>query len=148
MDEFTSRIEELNSKFDVKKASASQQNLALQAEACNGSGPTSFFVTGLGNGSLTAGSLLPHSTSSSQLVRESPLMEEVLLVARGQRQIMHQLDTLSNLMHEYFGERSRPGRTDQAGRVREVESVAVPLVLTLAIGAVGVLLFKGLTSKK
>ncbi|WJX90142.1 Inorganic pyrophosphatase ttm1, variant 2 [Trifolium repens] len=148
MDEFTSRIEELNSKFDVKKASASQQNLALQAEACNGSGPTSFFVTGLGNGSLTAGSLLPHSTSSSQLVRESPLMEEVLLVARGQRQIMHQLDTLSNLMHEYFGERSRPGRTDQAGRVREVESVAVPLVLTLAIGAVGVLFFKGLTSKK
>jgi hypothetical protein len=61
---------------------------------------------------------------------------------------MHQLDTLSNLMHEYFGERSRPGRTDQAGRVREVESVAVPLVLTLAIGVVGVLLFKGLTSKK
>jgi hypothetical protein len=51
-------------------------------------------------------------------------------------------------MHEYFGERSRPGRTDQAGRVREVESVAVPLVLTLAIGVVGVLLFKGLTSKK
>ncbi|GAU18997.1 hypothetical protein TSUD_193350 [Trifolium subterraneum] len=148
MDEFTSRIEELNSKFDVKKVSASQQNLALQAEACNGSVPTSLFVTGLGNGSLTAGSLLPHSTSSSQLVRESPLMEEVLLVARGQRQIMHQLDTLSNLMHEYFGERSRPGRTDQAGRVREVESVAIPLVLTLAIGAVGVLFFKGLTSKK
>ncbi|CAJ2634954.1 unnamed protein product [Trifolium pratense] len=148
MDEFTSRIEELNSKFDVKKVSASQQNLASQAEACNGSVPTSLFITGLGNGSLTAGSLLPHSTSSSQLVRESPLMEEVLLVARGQRQIMHQLDTLSNLMHEYFGERSRLGRTDQAGSVREVESVAVPLVLTLAIGAVGVLLFKGLTSKK
>ncbi|XP_045832528.1 inorganic pyrophosphatase TTM1-like isoform X2 [Trifolium pratense] len=148
MDEFTSRIEELNSKFDVKKVSASQQNLASQAEACNGSVPTSLFITGLGNGSLTAGSLLPHSTSSSQLVRESPLMEEVLLVARGQRQIMHQLDTLSNLMHEYFGERSRLGRTDQAGSVREVESVAIPLVLTLAIGAVGVLLFKGLTSKK
>lgn len=75
-------------------------------------------------------------------------MEEVLLVARGQRQIMHQLDTLSNLMQEYFGERSRVGRTDQAGGMREVESVAIPLVLTLAIGAVGVFLFKGLTSNK
>ncbi|KAK7330238.1 hypothetical protein VNO77_24426 [Canavalia gladiata] len=145
MDEFTSRIEELNSKFAIRKVSASQQNLALQAEACNGSGPTSFFVTGLGNGSLT-GSLLPNSSSSSQLAKESPLMEEVLLVARGQRQIMHQLDTLSNLLHEYLGERSRQGRTEQTGRMREVESVAIPLVLTLAFGAVGVFLFKGLTS--
>ena len=76
MDEFTSRIEELNSKFSIKEVSASHQNLALQAEACNGSGPTSVFVAGLGNGSIT-GSLLPNSSSSSQLVRESPLMEEV-----------------------------------------------------------------------
>jgi hypothetical protein len=76
MDEFTSRVEELNSKFSVRKASASQQNLALQAEACNGSGPTSLFVTGLSNGALT-GSLLPSSASSSQLAKESPLMEEV-----------------------------------------------------------------------
>ena len=77
MDEFTSRIEELNSKFSVRKVSASQQNLALQAETCNGSGPTSLFVTGLSNGSLT-GSLLPNSSSSSQLAKESPLMEEVI----------------------------------------------------------------------
>ncbi|KAG4390640.1 hypothetical protein GLYMA_05G016700v4 [Glycine max] len=148
MDEFTSRIEELNSKFAIRKDSAgSQQNLALQAEACNGSGPTSFFVTGRGNGSLT-GSLLPNSSSSSQLAKESPLMEEVLVIARGQRQIMHQLDTLSNLLHEYFGERSRLGRPDHTGRMREAESVAVPLLLTLAIGAVGVLLFRGLTSQK
>ncbi|RQP00636.1 hypothetical protein POPTR_015G055400v4 [Populus trichocarpa] len=76
MDEFTSRIEELNSKFSTRKVSASQQNLALQGEPCNGSGPTSLFVTGLGNGSLT-GSILPNSSSSSQLSRESPLMEEV-----------------------------------------------------------------------
>lgn len=76
MDEFTSRVEDLNSKFSVRKVSASQQNLALQAETCTGSGPTSHFVTGLSNGSL-AGSLLPHSSSSSQLVKESPLMEEV-----------------------------------------------------------------------
>ncbi|XP_060670421.1 inorganic pyrophosphatase TTM1 isoform X3 [Ziziphus jujuba] len=75
MDEFTSRIEELNSKFSVRKVSASQQNLALQADACNGSGPTSHFMNGLSNGSLT-GSLLPNSSSSSQLARESLLTEE------------------------------------------------------------------------
>lgn len=61
---------------------------------------------------------------------------------------MHQLDTLSNVLHEYFGERSRLGRPDQTSRMREAESVAFPLVLTLSIGAVGVLLFKGLTSQK
>lgn len=76
MDEFTSRIEELNSNFDVKKVSASQQNMALQVETCDGSGPTSHFVTGLGNGSL-----LPNSLSSSQLVRESQLMEEVSYIS-------------------------------------------------------------------
>ncbi|KAL3343053.1 hypothetical protein AABB24_026884, partial [Solanum stoloniferum] len=83
MDEFTSRIEELNSKVSANKVSASQQNLAVHAESCNG--PTSLFVAGLGNGSL-AGSLLPHSSSSSQLARESSLMEEVLLIGRSQRQ--------------------------------------------------------------
>lgn len=76
MDDFTSRIEELNSKFSVKKVSASQQNLALQAEACNGCAPTSLFMAGLNNGSLT-GSMIPNSASSSQLAKESPLMEEV-----------------------------------------------------------------------
>ncbi|KAF7838579.1 Uridine-cytidine kinase C [Senna tora] len=146
MDEFTSRIEELNSKFAARKVSASQQNLAVQAEACNGSGPTSLFVTGLGNGSLT-GSLLPKSSSSSQLAREPPLMEEVLLIARSQRQIMHQLDTLSNLLHEYCGQRSHLGRAEQTSRTREVD-FAIPLVLTLAIGAAGVFLFKGFTTPK
>ncbi|ESW27181.1 hypothetical protein PHAVU_003G180800 [Phaseolus vulgaris] len=147
MDEFTSRIEELNSKFTSKTVSASQQNLASQAEASNGPGPTSLFATGLGNGSLTA-SLLPNSSSSPQLAKESPLMDEVLVIARGQRQIMHQVDTLSNLLHEYFGERSRLGRPNQTGRMREPESVAIPMVLTLVTGVVGVLLFKGVTSQK
>ncbi|GKU95079.1 hypothetical protein SLEP1_g8483 [Rubroshorea leprosula] len=144
MDEFTSRIEELNSKFSVKKVSGSQQNLAVQAEACNGSGPTSLFMTGLGNGSL-----LPHSSSSSQLARESPIMEEVLMIARGQRQVMHQLDNLSNLLHEYFGERSRQARVDRTStRMADVETIGIPLVLTLAFGCLGVFLFKSITSPK
>lgn len=146
MDEFTSRVEEVNSKISLRRASASQQNLALQAKACNGSEPTSLFVTGLSNGSL-AGTLLPNSSSSSQLVKDSPLMEEILAITRGQRQIMHQIDNLSNLLREYTAERVRQGRTDTAGRMPDIESV-VPLVLALAIGGLGVFFFRGLTSPK
>lgn len=79
MDEFTARMEELNSKFNVRNASASQQNLALQAEACNGSTPTTLFITGLGNGQLT-GTLMQRSSSASQLAKDSPVMEEVSCV--------------------------------------------------------------------
>lgn len=147
MDEFTSRIEELNSKFSIRKVSASQQNLAVQADACNGSAPTSLFMAGLGNGSLT-GSILPNSSSSSQLAKDSPLMDEILVVARGQRQIMHQLDNLNSLLHEYWGEKSRQGRTDRANRMIDIESMGIPIILSLAIGGLGVLFFKSLSSQK
>lgn len=77
MDEFTNRIEEMNSKLTIKRNSPSQQNMSAQADTCNGSAPTSYFISSLGNGSLT-GSIMPNSSSSSQLTKESPLMEEVL----------------------------------------------------------------------
>ncbi|KAL4384704.1 hypothetical protein GQ457_15G006420 [Hibiscus cannabinus] len=146
MDKFTSSIEELNSKFSTRNISASQQNLAAQAEACNGSLPTSLFVTGLGNGSL--GSLLPHSSSSSQLARDSPLMEEVLVIARAQRQIMHQLDNLSNLLHEYRGERCRQERAERANKTIDVATIGVPVILSLAMGGLAVIFFKSLSSHK
>lgn len=148
MDDFTSRIEELNSKFSARKASASQQNLAVQAEACNGTAPTSLFMTGLGNGSLT-GSLLPNSSSSSQLARESSLMEEILLLSRGQRQIMHQLNSISNLVREHLGERSQQAGADRGGRMlADVEYIGIPIILTLAIGGLGFLLSRTLSSQK
>lgn len=145
MDEFSSRIEELNSKSNTRRVSASQQNLALQAEACNGSGPTSLFISGLGNGSLT-GPLMPHSSSSSQLAKDSPLMEEILVIARSQRQIMHQLDNLSNLLHDYWGERTRQARTNDITSMADV--VTVPIVLTLAFGGLGLILLKTLTTQR
>ncbi|KAK4426908.1 Inorganic pyrophosphatase TTM1 [Sesamum alatum] len=131
MDEFTSRIEELNSKIPIRKASASQQSLALQAEACN-----------------ATGQLLPNSSSSSQLARESPLMEEVLLIARGQRQIMHQIDNLSSLLHEYYGERPLQGRTHQTGGVLDVGSIGIPLLLSMAVAGIGILLLRTVPSQK
>ncbi|XP_042505154.1 inorganic pyrophosphatase TTM2-like [Macadamia integrifolia] len=144
MDEFTSRIEELNSMLTTRKVSASQQNLALQAEACDGSGPNSLSVPGLSNGPLS-GCPLSNSSSSSQLAKESPLMEEISIISRGQRQIMHQLDNLSSSLHENFGERYHQGRTSSTNRLIDVESIGVPLISTLVIGGVGIFLFRFLS---
>ncbi|KAK9114596.1 hypothetical protein Syun_021393 [Stephania yunnanensis] len=146
MDEFTSRIEELNAKFNTRKVSASQQNLALQAEACNGFAPTSLFVSSLGNGSL-AGPLLPNSSSSPQLVRESPLMEEMTLIARQQRQLMHQLDNLSSFIHEKLGDRSRDCRTDR-NRTGYFDQVGVPLILSLVVSGAALISLKALSSTR
>ncbi|XP_010428356.1 PREDICTED: uridine-cytidine kinase C isoform X1 [Camelina sativa] len=129
MDEFTSRIEELNSKIPNKiAASGSQHNLALPIEDGNGS-------------------VLPLSSSASQLVRESPLMEEVVLVARGQRQIMHQMDTLSNLLREYVGERTRIERLDSNrtnSTTQNLGSSTATILLGLAIGCVGIFTYSRL----
>ncbi|KAL0731751.1 hypothetical protein Bca4012_027845 [Brassica carinata] len=129
MDDFTSRIEELNSKIPNRiAASGSQHNLALPMENGNGS-------------------LLSLSSSASQLVRESPLMEEVVLVARGQRQIMHQMDTLSNLIREYVGERSRIERLDSNrtnSAIQNLETSTIPVLLALAIGCLGVFAYSRL----
>ncbi|ESR51037.1 hypothetical protein CICLE_v10030914mg [Citrus x clementina] len=136
MDDFTTHIEELNAKL-TKKNSSSQQNMALPAEACNGSVPTSFFISSLGNGSL-----MPNSSSSSQLAKESPLMDEISGIVRGQRQVMHQLDNLSNLLHESMGERSHQGRKTKKSNWPDAEPFKVPLIITLAAGGVGIFLFK------
>ncbi|CAN2060747.1 unnamed protein product [Malus fusca] len=146
MDEFTNRIEELNSKLTVKN-SPSQQNMALQAENCNGSAPTSYFISGLGNGSLT-GAIMPNSSSSSQLTKESSVMEEMSSIARGQRQIMHQLDNLSNLLRDSNGERPRPVKTNSRKNiVAQPEPLTVPLAITLAVGVVGVIIYKGILTR-
>ncbi|CAK9150199.1 unnamed protein product [Ilex paraguariensis] len=146
MDDFTSRIEELNSQLISNRVSASPQNRAVHAEVCNGSAPTSSFVSGLGNGSL-AGSIIPNSSSSSQLAKESPLMEEISGIARGQRQVLHQLDNLNNLLRESLGEISRDARTDKNCEIADVDPVRVSLIIALAIGGLGIFLFKGLLSR-
>ncbi|KAI3452954.1 hypothetical protein Pfo_009617 [Paulownia fortunei] len=147
MDDFTSRIEELNSKLTSKKASPSSQNIALQAEACNGSAPTSYFISGLGNGSLT-GSVMPNSSSSSQLAKESSLIEELSSIARGQRQVMHQLDNLSNLLRENLGKRSVRDRRHNKSEIAENDPTRIVMILaSLAVGGLGIFLFRGLLSR-
>ncbi|XP_068641511.1 inorganic pyrophosphatase TTM2 [Aristolochia californica] len=145
MDEFTSRIEELNSKLTVRKSATSQQNLALQTEACNGSGPTTLFVSGLGNGTLT-GSLISNSASSNQLAKEAQLVEEVAQISRGQRQIMHHLENLRNLLHENIGELTRNRRSKSKISFTESD-LMYPIVIALTISSVGILFMKGLYRK-
>ncbi|XP_021293438.1 uridine-cytidine kinase C [Herrania umbratica] len=143
MDEFMTRVEELNSTLTIKRSSSSQQNLAFQADPCNGSAPTSYFINGLGNGSI-----MPNSSSTSQLAKDSLLIEEISTVARGQRQIMHQLDNLSNLLHERLGERSQQASTRRKNMVADAEPIKVPLVLTtLVIGGLGIFLYRGFLTR-
>lgn len=139
MDEFTSRIEELNSKFSNSKLSASQQNLALQSETCDGY-PPSLVVGGLNNGAL-ANSTLLKSSSSSQLAKETMLVDEVLYIARAQRQIVHQLDNLSNAVRENLRELSRE-RADNGNRGIGVDSLGISLVLAMALGGFGIFLYR------
>ncbi|KAL7149265.1 hypothetical protein ABFS83_05G027900 [Erythranthe nasuta] len=148
MDDFTSRIEELNSKLTSKNGSPNSQSIGLQAEACNGSAPTSYFISGLGNGSLT-GSMLPNSSSSSQLAKDSSLTEELSSISRGQRQVMHQLDNLNNLLRENMGDKSVRDRRKKRGGIAgsDTNRNAVILLASLAVGGLGIFLFKGVLSR-
>ncbi|CAL9128110.1 unnamed protein product [Musa textilis] len=137
LDDLSSRIEDFNTVVSSRSTSVSQQSLALQSEACNGSGPTSLFVSNLGNGTL-----LPSSSSYTQLNKDSPLIEELMLITRGQRQIMHQLDNLSNIVHERLAVLTLPGKTDNGNRLLDMK-IGTP-VLILAIGGIGIFLFKNL----
>ncbi|KAF3430984.1 hypothetical protein FNV43_RR25714 [Rhamnella rubrinervis] len=148
MDEFTNRVEELNSKLNVKKNYPSQQNIALQAETCNGSAPTSYFIPSLNN-SLTGG-IMPNSLSSSQLAKESPLMEEISGIARAQRQMMHQLDGLSSVVRESLGERSKQVRTRRKSLMPDAEPITATgsLIFALAVAGLGVLLCRSFLTRK
>lgn len=148
MDEFTNRIEELNSKLTIKKNSPSQQNMSLQAETCNGSAPTSYFITSLGSGSLT-GSKMTNSSSSSQLAKDSPLMDEISSIARSQRQVMHQLDNLNNLLRGSLGEKSRPTRTNSGKSIAmSSDSMGACVMAVVTVGCLGIFLMKGFLNKK
>ncbi|CAI8595611.1 unnamed protein product [Vicia faba] len=139
MDEFTNRIEELNSKLTIRNKSPSQQNMLAQAEACNGSAPTSYFINSLGNGSIT-GYKMPHSSSTSQLNKESPLIDEISGITRGQRQIMHQMDNLNNLLRGGLGERSPQTRINNKSIVTDLNYIGASIVVVVAVGCLGIFL--------
>lgn len=73
-------------------------------------------------------------------------------IARGQRQVMHQLDCLNNLLRERETavERSRQVRTKKKTIMPDTETLTLPLLLTtvaVAVGGVGIFLYKGFLSR-
>lgn len=65
-------------------------------------------------------------------------------IARGQRQLMHQLDNLGNLLRKNLGEGPNQGRAQGKGMMSDAEPIKVTLILTtLAIGSLGIFLFRG-----
>ncbi|KAL1211023.1 Inorganic pyrophosphatase TTM2 [Cardamine amara subsp. amara] len=102
---------------------------------------------------------MPHSSSSSQLAKDSPLMEEISTIARGQHQVMHQLDNVCNLMRESSAERLRLARTGSNNSSRRdrssksfilssVESKSLHLVSTLAFCSIGIVVIKSYINKR
>ncbi|KAL0795488.1 hypothetical protein Bca101_066865 [Brassica carinata] len=159
MEEFTNRIEEITSKLSCNnKNSPTQQSVTLQAEVCNGSAPTSYFMSGLDNGCLT-NSIMSRSSSSSQLAKDiMPLVEGISNLSRGQRQMRHKMDNLCSLMREGAAEESglaRTGSSNSSSRDRSIksfflsnaESSSLPLVLTLALCSVGIVVISSYVNK-
>ncbi|KAI4379186.1 hypothetical protein MLD38_005513 [Melastoma candidum] len=142
MDEFTSRIEELNSLLTVKKHSSSQQTIGLHADASEGQ-----LMHGIRNGFMN-GHAMPSSASLSQLIKESPMMEEISAIVRGQRQVMHQLDSLGSLVRGSMrdvGGSCRP--QDNRRSTSDTGRLKVPLFCAVALGGLGIYLFKGFSSR-
>lgn len=69
-------------------------------------------------------------------------------IARGQRQIMHQLDNISNLLRSSAGEKSQKTRTNKKSRTMDSSSTGVRVITGVAVGCLGILLVKGLLTRK
>nr|GEY37910.1 uridine-cytidine kinase C-like [Tanacetum cinerariifolium] len=141
MDEFTSRIDAKSSEFSRTFSGNQQIN-----ESSNGAASTSYFTSSLANSSSN-GSQVRHSSSFTQLAKDSPLVEEISGIAQSQRKIMHQLDNINKHLYDEIGERTRQERRIKQNNGPKVDAVAVSIVLALAIGGLGVFLFKGVSPR-
>nr|XP_043608414.1 inorganic pyrophosphatase TTM2-like [Erigeron canadensis]XP_043608415.1 inorganic pyrophosphatase TTM2-like [Erigeron canadensis] len=141
MDEFTSWID-AQSSLSSRTFSGNQQS----TESLNGVASTSYFTSTLANGSLN-GSQVRHSNSYMQLAKDSPLIEEISGIAQSTHKIMHQLDNISKHLYDEIGEKSRQERKIKRSDGPKVDAIAVSIVLSLAIGALGIILFKGVAPR-
>lgn len=67
-----------------------------------------------------------------------------MLITRGQRQVMHQLDNLSNLVHEQLAVLTQQDRRDNRSRLLDLDLIGNP-VLILLVGGISFFLFKNLS---
>jgi hypothetical protein len=67
---------------------------------------------------------------------------QVMNILRGQRQVIHQLDNLTNLLHEHLV-LTRQANTASRNRVLDIDTVICPLIF-LTVASIGYFMFKGL----
>ncbi|KAI9105073.1 hypothetical protein K1719_022789 [Acacia pycnantha] len=106
MDDFTNRIEELNSKLAIKKI-------------------------------LPASRICPSKLKPAMSSKESTLIEELSGIAGSQRQMILQLHNLNNLLQGSC-------KRTMASASESESSSGVPVMMTVAIGVLGIFLMKGL----
>jgi hypothetical protein len=67
---------------------------------------------------------------------------QIMNISRGQRQVIHQLDNLTNLLHEHLVLK-RQANTASRNRVLDIDMVICPLIC-LTVASIGYFMFKGL----
>ena len=69
--------------------------------------------------------------------------KQIMNIARGQRQVIHQLDNLTNLLHDHLV-LTRQSNAASRNRVLDIDTVICPLIC-LTVASIGYLMFKGLS---
>ena len=75
------------------------------------------------------------------------LCHQISGIGRGQRQIIHQLDNLTNLLRGSLGEKSQQARTNKKVVTAHSDSAAVHVMVTVAFGCLGIFLARGLLAR-
>lgn len=60
-------------------------------------------------------------------------MKQISGIVRGQRQVMHQLDTLSNLLRESLGQRSEQVRRGRRSMIPDIEITKIAVILSVGV---------------
>jgi hypothetical protein len=69
---------------------------------------------------------------------------QIMNITRGQRQVIHQLDNLTNLLHEHLVLTRQTNNTASRNRVLDSDTLICPLIC-LTVASIGYFMFKGLS---
>lgn len=81
------------------------------------------------------------------LIFLTTVCDQISSIARSQRQIMHQLDNLNNLLRGSSGEKSQQTRTNRRSIDRTADSMGTSVMAVVAVGCLGIFLMKGLLNR-
>jgi len=87
------------------------------------------------------------TSALSYLIHLTAMCYQISGIARGQRQIMHQMDNLNNLLRGSLGEKSQQTRTNKKN-ITDSNSIATTVIVVVTAGCLGIFLMKGLLTRK